>query len=745
MKPVVLLENGELIAVEGDSSGDVLTWNGTEWVPEAPASSGVTSVTASAPLASSGGLTPNISLNDSGVSAATYGSESAVARVTVSAKGLVTSASEQPIEIPASRIISGLLGTARGGIGIDASGVTDGQLLVGADTGSFTLQNVSGDSTLDAAGEVTVVGLQGRVMDATEPTPGQVLAWSGSAWAPADIQGGGGGGGLTLYMNYASSSPYPLDTAFDEHALWDTGAVTVANDANGTELARFYTPSAFVVEVIPAGLWDVNIYMQASGAVNDTAFRVKIAKWDGSTLTVLGDPSDYVYMTDPSVLTQYKASAYVPTTDLVSGEQIAVIIEGRRFAATSQTMTASFGVGAISHVHSTIAAPGGTGLLKVVDGYLQSPASLLVNADVSLTAAIAQSKIAGLVSDLSSINSTLSGKADKTIQVLAGDGLTGGGDLSADVTLALPPVGIAGTYGDAATIPVIQTDAYGRVVTVSPTTVQIGQAQVTDLIVDLDAKADKSTEFVAGVGLTGGGTLGTGGSYALEPLASNPANTYSEISSITVDAYGRVTYVTQSSAVGEAYDFFIQSVGAIGLNEQIFKGKATRDFAFSTTGSQHKFTCDTAPSGGSAVFTVYRGSDVVMVATFADGDAVATVSVTSANVGIAENDAFRVVCTSGPNGISDVYVTLRGTVQDVIPTLTTYAQNVPGDLIISGPMDLVLNSALSWSVANYVLFTYTANFSGNLNDITVNASGTGFTAGALVHDTTNKRIIVPLT
>ena len=336
--------------------------------------------------------------------------------------------------------------------------------------------------------------------------------------------------------------------------------------------------------------------------------------------------------------------------------------------------------------------------------------------------------------------------SEGSFQSVAG---TNTGDLltwdGSDWLPALPPtVGTPGTYGDAATIPVIQTDMYGRVISVSPEAVQIEQTQVTGLDLTLDAKADKSTEFTAGVGLTGGGTLGTGGSFELASVTPNPEGVYNDITSISVDSFGRVTSVTEAPDAGEAYDFFIQAQGAVGLDDQIFKGKATRDFAFSTTGSQHKFTCDTAPSGGAAEFTVYRDVDVVLVATFADGDTVASVSVTSANVGVSEDLNFSVVCTSGPNGIANVYATLKGTVQDVVPTLTTYAQNVPGNLTTLGAMSVVLNGALTWIPANYVLFTYTTSFSGDINDIVVDATATGLTAGALVHDTTNKRIIIPL-
>ena len=46
--------------------------------------------------------------------------------------------------------------------------------------------------------------------------------------------------------------------------------------------------------------------------------------------------------------------------------------------------------------------PTGTGLVKVVGGVVQSPATTIVNADVSPSAAIDQSKISNLTTDLAS-------------------------------------------------------------------------------------------------------------------------------------------------------------------------------------------------------------------------------------------------------------------------------------------------------------------------------------------------------
>lgn len=65
-----------------------------------------------------------------------------------------------------------------------------------------------------------------------------------------------------------------------------------------------------------------------------------------------------------------------------------------------------------------------------------------------------------------------------TVSVNAGTGLTGGGDLTATRTISMPNTGTAGTYGSGSLIPVITTDAQGRVTSV--TTAANTQSQWTD-------------------------------------------------------------------------------------------------------------------------------------------------------------------------------------------------------------------------------------------------------------------------
>jgi hypothetical protein len=110
----------------------------------ASGSGGVTSVGATAPISSSGGTTPTISHDASGVAAATYGSASVVPVFTVNGTGHLTNAIDTPIAIAASQITSGQVAAARGGTGLDTSGST-GALKVDAGVWSAVAPGASGN------------------------------------------------------------------------------------------------------------------------------------------------------------------------------------------------------------------------------------------------------------------------------------------------------------------------------------------------------------------------------------------------------------------------------------------------------------------------------------------------------------------------------------------------------------------------------------------------------------------------
>jgi hypothetical protein len=93
-----------------------------------------------------------------------------------------------------------------------------------------------------------------------------------------------------------------------------------------------------------------------------------------------------------------------------------------------------------------------------------------------------------------------------TRQVIAGTGMTGGGQLSSNVTLSIAPGGVGstqlansgvtpGVYGNSTDIPVFTVDATGRVM--AATTVP---ATISGYVPD-------TRQVIAGTGLTGGGSL----------------------------------------------------------------------------------------------------------------------------------------------------------------------------------------------------------------------------------------------
>jgi hypothetical protein len=132
--------------------------------------------------------------------------------------------------------------------------------------------------------------------------------------------------------------------------------------------------------------------------------KLDVYKYDGSNIPTLLASSGDIYIYDPATTAQYIASVVFPQTTLLTTDRIYIELRAKG-TKNNKDVTIYFGGTTPTHVHTTFPSVGGSGLLKVINGVYQSPASLLVNTDVAANAAIDQSKINGLTEVASKANS----------------------------------------------------------------------------------------------------------------------------------------------------------------------------------------------------------------------------------------------------------------------------------------------------------------------------------------------------
>jgi hypothetical protein len=317
--------------------------------------------------------------------------------------------------------------------------------------------NLAGDVS-GGVYDTTVTRLQNQNVAATAPTSGQTLVWSGTAWTPATPSSGGGGGanGLTYYLNQGTNADAPTtNLPGTPKQLGRSADATQSTAASGTLTPETWTQFAgFVTEStpqdpgstdIPAGLWDVNCWLLGVADNNHSnSVRAKVFKYDGSTAPTLLATSAAVTIGTTAALVGFEV--LVPETAMLVTDRIFVTLEAYA-THNNHSVTGQFGGNTPSHVHTSLGLVAGSGLWKNVAGVLQSPASLLVDADVDAAAAIASSKLATVqVAQGGTGATTLTGvlKGNGTGAVTASEQLAiaDGGTNAANAQAAISNLGI---------------------------------------------------------------------------------------------------------------------------------------------------------------------------------------------------------------------------------------------------------------------------------------------------------------
>lgn len=284
-------------------------------------------------------------------------------------------------------------------------------------TYSFSqVEDSSGFSDYYVIFHVSLVGQFNAPSDDDVISFGIAVTGETGATGPQGLQGpggGGGAGGLMFYLNQNTSPDSPLtglptsSSVVTGFAVKELGRIadTVQSTITSSHLPTddFNIVAAFLSDAqdpnitsIPPGLWDVNFWASSTANTNNQTVIMVIAyKYNGTSKTEIAR-SDDMYVYDPVVITQYTANIVVEAGIAITANDRIYIEILAKGTSNNYTVTLKFGGNTPAHVHTTIPSVSGTGLVKVENGLFKTPASLLVDADISTGAAISLSKISGL-------------------------------------------------------------------------------------------------------------------------------------------------------------------------------------------------------------------------------------------------------------------------------------------------------------------------------------------------------------
>ena len=175
---------------------------------------------------------------------------------------------------------------------------------------------------------------------------------------------------------------------------------------------------------------------------------------------------------------------------------------------------------------------------KVDGGDTSAVTSLTVT---GLTGYMYANNTSPVTSSLTIPVNNVAGAVPNTVYVIAGTGLSGGGQLTGNVTVNLANTAVtAATYGNATSVSQITVDAQGRITSAANVGISIpGMGTVTNV--------------ATGTGLTGGPITGTGTiSLANTTVTAGSYGSANTVSTYTVNALGQLTAASNTSIAIDA-------------------------------------------------------------------------------------------------------------------------------------------------------------------------------------------------
>ena len=499
--------------------------------------------------------TITINLDNTAVTAATYGNANTAATFTVDAQGRLTAASQNAISILASQV-SDFSANTRAQISVT------GDLAYNASTGVISFTNDAGDIESVAAG----TGLTGG------GTSGAVTLTLANTAVTAGSYGGAGTVGT-----------FTVDAQGRLTAAGNTTISVTASQISdrGTNLVTGLTGTAGEITVSNSGVGAVTLSLPANVTISNNLVVTGDLTVSGNTTTVnteqlnvedniitlnsgvTGAPAlnagveiNRGASTDVSILWNETTDKWTFTNDGTNYANLGDVTAAALIAAAGgdgtngQALTTN-GSGVLdfttivgtteASIISAVGADGANGAVLMTNGAGDLTFTTLTAAKISDFTANTRAQIS-VSGDLAYNSSTgvisFTNDAGDIESVTAGTGLTGGGTSGA-VTLDLANTAVtAGSYGNASTVSTFTVDAQGRLTAASNSSISITASQVSDF----SEAAQDAVEgaITAGTGVTkayndGANTI----SLSIgQDVATNAAVTFGSVATgaITLDS-----------------------------------------------------------------------------------------------------------------------------------------------------------------------------------------------------------------
>ncbi len=305
---------------------------------------------------------------------------------------------------------------------------------------------------------------------------------------------------ITVKHTKVSTIPDAGDASLIEPSDWNAdhqlvGTVPVANGGTGASTLTGYVKGTGTTAMTAATTIPSTDVTGLGTMSTQNSNNVSVTGGSMSGVTI----SDYVANATKGVangVASLDGSGTVPVSQLPAAVLGALSYQGTWNATTNTpTLTSSTGTKGYYYV---VSVAGTTNLNGITDWQVGDWAVYNGSAWQKIDNTDAVTSVNGYTGTVVLTQTDISGTVPTSRTITAGTGLTGGGDLSANRTLAIATTGVsAATYGSASIVPVIAVNTQGQITSATNTTIAITNTQVSGL-------GTMSTQNASNVSITGG-------------------------------------------------------------------------------------------------------------------------------------------------------------------------------------------------------------------------------------------------